>query len=78
MEPRGCNQWAISGKSKEGRNGESRRKRLPWVATSCRRSSMVRVHPHQEREGVTFLAPQEAKSCEPEGPQDLTQPLLPV
>jgi hypothetical protein len=53
---------AISGKSAERRSPENKRNPLPPAATGCLRRSMVRVHPHQEREGVTSLAPQEAPS----------------
>src|SRR5579872_5358880 len=43
MEPSGCNQWQPDGKRSEPRNRVNRPKPLPWVATSCRRNSMVRM-----------------------------------
>jgi hypothetical protein len=38
----------------------------------CHRLPLVAEVPLSGKEGVDFLAPQNAKSCEPEGPQDLT------
>jgi hypothetical protein len=38
----------------------------------CHRLPPVAEVPLSVKEGVDFLAPQNAKSCEPEGPQDLT------
>jgi hypothetical protein len=53
----GCDRLPI------GAHGKERvRHRLPLVA----------VVPLSVKEGVDLLAPQNAKSCEPEGPQDLT------
>jgi hypothetical protein len=50
--------------------------RLPFRAHGkqglCRGLPAVAVGPLPVKEGVDFLAPQNAKSCEPEGPQDLT------
>jgi hypothetical protein len=57
---------AISGKSNRRGNG----KKAKTVAGSCDQLPFGAV-----KEGVDFLAPQNAKSCEPEGPQDLTQRL---
>jgi hypothetical protein len=36
---------ANGGKCRGARNRENTRKALPWIATGCARSSMVRVHP---------------------------------
>ena len=41
----------------------------------CHRLPPVAEDPLSVKEGVDLLAPQKAKSCEPEGPQDLTQRL---
>ena len=38
---------------------------------ACYRALATDLHP--EKEGVVLPAPQNAKSCEPEGPQDLTR-----
>src|SRR5512133_518842 len=38
----------------------------------CHRLPPAAESPLSVKEGVDLLAPQDAKSCEPEGPQDLT------
>jgi hypothetical protein len=42
MEPRGCNPWQISRKFDGLKDRRNTREPLPWVATGCLRSSMVR------------------------------------
>jgi hypothetical protein len=69
MEPTGCNRWQMGAPRKR----LIKPKPLPPVATGCRSERMVKVHSLRGMEGVTSLAAQRsAKSCEPEGPQDLT------
>jgi hypothetical protein len=82
MEPRGCKRWqsvanridAIAAKtSKTVATGCDR---LPKAAHGkervCHRLPPAAESPLSVKEGVDLLAPQDAKSCEPEGPQDLT------
>ena len=63
---------ATGGKWEGLENGSKRRKPLLWAATGCRDPKMVRVH---SRKGGGRLprSARSAKSCEPEGPQDLTR-----
>jgi hypothetical protein len=56
-------QLVATGRKWEGAENRShKRKPLRWVATRCLSRSMVRVHAHQEREGVVSLASQGAPS----------------
>jgi hypothetical protein len=83
MEPRGCNPW----QSAANRPAFETQKQAKSVATDCHRSPAtfhgkqgvcrglppVAGGPLPEREEVDLF--RNAKSCEPEGPQDLTQRL---
>jgi hypothetical protein len=64
---------ATGGNCTATENGSNKPKSLPRVATSCRRTLMVRVHPSKKGRGRLSGCARSANSCEPEGPQDLTQ-----
>jgi hypothetical protein len=67
---------ATDGKCASPETGSDTRKPLPWAAIRCRRDSMVRVHSLKKGRGSFSWLRRNAKSCEPEGPQDLTSATL--
>ena len=74
MEPSGRNQWqsvANGQAAKTPETSEIRCHALPPVAATQNGKGRCRFD-LLAKEGVDLLAPQGAKSCEPEGPQDLT------
>jgi hypothetical protein len=85
MEPLWSPAVATGGNAWQMRTPGKRLKEAKTVAVGCDQLPevfMVRVpsaplatgcgRPLSVKEGVDFLAPQNGKSCEPEGPQDLT------
>ena len=67
---------AIGGKW-DLKTAQKRRTPLPWVATSCPSRSMASgALPLRRGGGHLARSARSAKSCEPEGPQDLTPRLL--
>jgi hypothetical protein len=80
MEPRGCNRWqsvAIRLSAETAKQARTvaigchrLREKFHGKQGVCRGLPPVAGGPLPEREGVDLL--KNAKSCEPEGPQDLT------
>ena len=75
----GGNQWQIESPRKRQKQAKTVAMgcdQLPRVAHGkehvCHRLPPVAEVPLSVKEGDDLLAPQNAKSCEPEGPQDLT------
>jgi hypothetical protein len=68
MEPLWSRAVATSGNRSQTDTLRKRLKQAKTVAVGCDR--LPETFPGKEE--VAFLAPQNAKSCEPEGPQDLT------